>query len=179
MNDVLGMAPPEPEKKFPFILGLIPCWNRDYLDPAWSVVRPGIEEIAQLALGEFDALFVWQQIFSGQFQLYMGYTDKTGVITPQSRYQMALTEKLRTPDKDFLGFFILDIFRKKSVHVFAAYIMPEYRDKNLWEMGYEYIESQVKMIGAKELSVTMPKATLESMKARGFEEGLLNMRKVL
>jgi hypothetical protein len=178
MNDVLGMAPPAPEKKSPVIIGLIPCWNRFFLDPAWSVVRPGVEEIAQIALGEFNALFVWQQIFSGQFQLYMAYIDKTGTAT-EARFQEMFVERLRTPDKDFAGFFILDVMRKNSIHVFAAYILPEYRDKNLWELGLNYIESQVKMIGAKELSVTMPRSTLESMKGRGFEEGLLNMRKIL
>jgi hypothetical protein len=177
MSDVLGMEPLAPAR-YPVIIGLLPCWNRDFLDPAWSVVRPGVEELAQIALGEFDAYWVWQQIYSGQFQLYMGYTDKTGKATPKE-YQMMFPEKLRTPDKDYLGFFILDVFRKNSVHVFAAYIMPEFRDKGIWEMGYEYIESQVKAIGAKELSVTMPRSTLLSMKARGFEEGLLNMRKIL
>jgi hypothetical protein len=178
MNDVLGMVPPVPEKKSPVIIGLIPCWNRFFLDPAWSVVRPGVEEIAQIALDEFSALYVWQQIFSGRFQLYMGYLDKTGTAT-EARFQEMFVEKLRTPEKDFAGFFILDVMKEKAIHVFAAYIMPEYRDKNLWELGFNYIESQVKMIGAKELTVTMPRATLESMKARGFEEGLLNMRKIL
>jgi len=142
------------------------------------VVRPGVEELAQIALDEFDPYWVWQQIYSGQFQLYLAYTDGTGMATPE-KFQEMFVEKIRTPDKNFIGFFILDVFRKKSVHVFAAYIMPEYRDKNVWEMGMEYIESQVNMIGAKELTVTMPRATLESMKARGFEEGLLNMRKIL
>jgi hypothetical protein len=177
MSDVLGMVPPAPVKS-PVIIGLLPCWNRDFLDPAWSVVRPGVEELAQIALGEFDAYWVWQQIYSGQFQLYMAYTDKTGTAT-QDRFQAMFPEKLRTPDKDYVGFFILDVFRKKAVHVFAGYIMPEFRDKGIWEMGYDYIESQVKMIGAKEVTVTMPASTLPSMKARGFEEGLLNMRKIL
>jgi len=178
MTNVLGMAPPPEQKKYPIIIGLIPCWNRFFLDPVWTVIRPGVQELAQIALDEFDALWVWQQIFSGQFQLYMAYTDKTGTATPE-RYQEMIVEKLRKPSEDFVGFFILDVFRKRSVHVFAAYIMPEYRDKTLWEIGYDYIESQVKALGAKELTVTMPKSTLESMKKRGFEEGLLNMRKVL
>jgi hypothetical protein len=142
------------------------------------VVRPGIEELAQIALGEFDPYWVWQQIYSGQFQLYMGYTDKTGTATPE-RFQMMFPEKLRTPEKDYIGFFILDVFRKKSVHVFAAYIMPEFRDKGIFEMAYDYIESQVKLIGAKELSATLSSVAAESMRARGFETGLVNVRKIL
>ena len=177
MNDVLGMVPLAPAKS-PVIIGLLPCWNRFFLDPAWSVVRPGVEELAQIALGEFDPYWVWQQVYSGQFQLYVAYTDSTGTATPE-KFQEMFVEKIRTPEKDYIGFFILDVFRKKSVHVFAAYIMPEYRDKGIWEIGMTYIESQVNMIGAKELSVTMPRTTLESMKARGFEEGLMNMRKIL
>jgi len=178
MTDVLGMKPPDVAAKSPVIIGLIPCQNRFFLDAVWPSIKPGVEEIAQLALGEFESYWVWQQIFSGQQQLYVGYLDRTGTATPE-RFQEMFIEKLRTPEKDFVGFFLLDVFRKKSVHVFAAYIMPEYRDKNLWEIGYDYIEKQVRAIGAKELTVTMPKATLESMKKRGFEEGLLNMRKIL
>lgn len=179
MNDVLGMAPPAPTPaKSPVIIGLIPCWNRYFLDPVWGVIRSGVEEIAQIALDEFDPYWVWQQIYSGQFQLYVGYIDKTGTATPE-KFQEMFVERLRNPSVDYAGFFILDVFRKKSVHVFAAYILPEFRDKNLWTLGYDYIESQIKAIGAKEMTVTMPRHTLDSMKQRGFEEGLLNMRKKL
>jgi ribosomal protein S18 acetylase RimI-like enzyme len=177
MNDVLGI-PPASTGKHPLIVGLLPCWNRDFLDPAWSVVRPGVEELAQIALGEFDPYWVWQQIYSGQFQLYVGYTDLTGKATPKE-YQMMFPEKLRTPEKDYLGFFILDVFRKKAIHVFAAYIMPEFRGRGIYEMAYDYIESQVKMIGAKEVTATVSKEAAEAMKVRGFETGLVNVRKIL
>jgi len=178
MNNVLGMVPESTEKKSPVIIGLIPCWNRFFLDPAWSAVRLGVQELAQIALDEFTPLYVWQQVFSGRFQLYLAYIDRTGTAT-EPKYQEMFVERLRTPLVDFAGFFILDVMREKAIHVFAGYIMPEYRDKNLWQIGYDYIESQVKSIGAKELTVTMPKETLESMKARGYDEGLLNMRKIL
>jgi len=184
MNDVLGI-PPAPTGRYPLILGLMPCWNQDYLNAAWPVVRPGVEELAQIAGGEFDSLFVYQQVFSGRFQLYMGYTDLTGKAIPKE-YQMHLPEKLRTAEKDFLGFFILDLFRPKAIHVFAAYIMPEFRNRGIYEIAYEYIESQVKMIGAKEVTASVSKEAAESMRGRGFEmgfadikTGLVDVRKIL
>lgn len=180
MSNVLGMVPPAPAKS-PVIIGLIPCWNRFFLDPMWTVVCPGVEELSKQYANEFDPFepyWVWQQIYSGQFQLYVGYTDKAGTATPE-KFQEMFVEKIRTPDKDFIGFFILDVFRKKAVHVFAAYIMPEFRDKGVFEIAYDYIESQVKAIGAKELTATVPNEVADSMRARGYRSGLTNMKKIL
>jgi GNAT superfamily N-acetyltransferase len=175
MNDVLGIVPP-PSKIQPVIIGLIPCYNMDFLQPAWSVVRPGVEEVAQIALGEFSALSVYQGIYSGRYQLYLAYLDPSNTATEENNQRMFI-DKLRTPDVDFGGFCILDIMRNESVHVFAVYIMPQYRGKNLWDIGVSYIEKEIKKIGAKVITSSVQRHTLDAMKARGYEEALVNVRK--
>ncbi|TFH33346.1 MAG: hypothetical protein E4G97_00795 [Deltaproteobacteria bacterium] len=177
MNDVLGIAPPPPKvEKSPVIIGLIPCWNRFFLDPAWTVVRPGVQEIAQISPDEFDAQFVWQQIYTGQFQLYLSYIDRTGTAT-EDRFQEMFVEKLRKPEVDFAGFAIIDVMRRHSIHVFGVYIMPEFRGKNLWDLGVDYIERQIKSIGAKCITSSVQPYALEAMKRRGYEAYTMNVRK--
>jgi hypothetical protein len=166
-------------RKLPIIIGLVPVWRPDVLDLIWPVIRPGIDELTKTSIEEYEVLYLWQRVYSGMLQLYMVYLDLSGTATDET-YQQVFVDKISKPQEDYIGFFMLDPFAgPKTVHVFSAYVIPEYRDRKVFDMGMRYIEKQVRRMGAKELTTRMSRSTLEAMKSYGFEEGGLNMRKKL
>lgn len=174
------VMPPEPVARpteAKLVIGLIPAVNRFALDIVWPVIRPGVQEVAQLCEGEWDPYRVWKEVFGGTMHLYMGYLDRTGQAKPEN-FQEMFTQRLRNPFEDYAGFMAVQ-FLDTSAHVFAAYIMPAFRNSNIWQVGYDYIEAEVRKIGCPYLSVSMPHSTVESMKRRGFVEVMTNMRKKL
>ena len=53
------------------VVGLIPCQNRYYLDLVWPIIRPGVQELANMSLGEITDFKVWSEIYGGSLQLYL------------------------------------------------------------------------------------------------------------
>lgn len=168
----------QPQAQPQFIMGLIPCLNRAFLDAVWQVIRPGVEELAQRSNGEFEAYRVWKEVYGGSMHLYMAYADRTGQSVDPKRFQEIFVQKLNTPHQDFAGFSIVQ-FLDTSAHVFAVYIMPEFRQSNLWPLGMKFIEDQIKSIGAPYISVSTGSEHRESMVRYGYMENHVTFRKKL
>lgn len=158
------------------VIGLIPCQNRYYLDLVWPIIKPGVVELANASEGEWTDFRVWSEIYGGSFQLYMIYLN-TDPAKPGVN-QEAFVEKLKTPDKDYAGFYIIQLLQT-SVHVFAAWVQPEYRKSNVISRAGDFLEEQVKGMGAPYLSLATHPMFAEALFARGYKRTTVNFRKKL
>lgn len=131
------------------IMGLIPVKDRYFLDIVLPVIRPGIEEIANKSMGEYDYYSVVQDLLSGAMQLYMAYVDHDGIT--EKEFQKAFIGKLNDPTKDYVGFSIIQLLHT-SLHIFQGYVAPEYRNTDVLGLGFTFLESQAKLLGAPYLS---------------------------
>jgi len=166
---------PDPEAKL--IMGLIPCANRLYLGVAWPIIQPGVAELAQESLGEWDEWRVFREVYGGTMQLYMGYIDKTNTAQ-EDKFQEIFVEKLKTPETDYVGFLILQ-FLEKSAHIFAAYVMPAYRSSNVLAIGFKYIENEVRKMGAPYISLSTRPDVSGALQSLGFRAQYMTYRKKL
>lgn len=161
-----------------FIMGLIPCLNRTFIDRVWPVIRSGIQELSQLSHGEWEPYRVWKEVYGGSMHLYMAYADRSGESIDPKRFQEIFVAKLNEPHQDFAGFAIVQFF-ETAAHVFAVYIMPQFRQTNLWPLGMKFIEDQIKGIGAPYISVSTGLEHKGSLERHGYANVHTTYRKKL
>lgn len=158
-----------PEEPKPQIaIGLIPCLNSYFVEKAWSVILPIVKDFAEKSQGEYNIYKVYRDIFYGGAHLYMAYVT-TEQVTNENR-QKILMDCMDNPSKNFAGY-ILVRPDPESVHLWQAYIVPEYQNTNVRELGFKYIEEQMKQIGAPYMTFSSLRNEWALMcKKYGFEE---------
>ena len=171
----LTEAPPIPARP-QIVIGLIPCQNRYYLDLIWPIVKPGVVELANSTMGEWSDFKIWSEIYGGSLQLYLVYENSTP--TKEGMNQEAFIEKLKTPDKDYVGFFVIQLL-PTSVHVFAAWVQPQYRRSDMISRAGDFLEEQVKTMGAPYLSLATDPMFEDALIRRGYKRTTVNFRKKL
>jgi ribosomal protein S18 acetylase RimI-like enzyme len=159
------------------ILGLLPCQNQFLLNAVAPVILPGIKELAAASLGEFTAYQVMNDILYGAKQLHLGYADRTGIKPEQ--FQETFAKKLMEPAKDFVGFSVIEPLRNAGFHIFAVYIMPEFRGSNMMKNGLEYLEAEAKKMGSPYISLSTAHGNGIAFSALGYVETYSNYRKQL
>ncbi len=175
---VMEMAPEQKVVREPkLIIGLVPCFNRLFLDTVWPVIRPSVEELASMCQGEWKFHKIWTDTFGGAMHLYMAYMDRTGMATNE-KFQEYFVNKLSKPTEDYVGWFAVQLFQD-TAHVFAAYVHPNYRNTNVWNLGYDFVEAEVKRIGLPYISAAMPRNRVALMEKKGFTEVMTYLRKKL
>ena len=183
MNDVLGLAKdPSPEQSVEpkLVIGLMPVDFTGALNLAWKMIFPGLEELARDGSDDFTPFGVRVGMFNKAYWVYLFYMDTTGKATPD-QFQNIFSEKLQTPEEDFVGFVVVEPFRQRGVgmeaHIFAAYVMPKYRTTNVAILGIEQIEGQMKEL--KHTAVTLCTRPDVSMafKSLGYKTTTMNYRK--
>jgi len=170
-NTVVDITP-----KPQIVVGLIPCQNRYYLDLVWPIIRPGVQELANMSLGEISDFKIWSEIYGGSLQLYLIYTNSIPIKAGVN--QEAFIEKLKTPDKDFVGFYVIQLLQT-SVHVYLAWVQPEYRQSQMISRAGEFVEEQAKNMGAPYLSVATHPMFSDALIKRGYTPTTHNFRKKL
>ena len=160
------------------IMGLIPCQNRYFQDLVWPVIRPGVVELASASEGEWTEFRAWREVYAGSFQLYICYMNKSAEQLKEGINQEAFVNKLKTPADGYAGFFALQL-QDVGVHIFCAYIAPEYRKTNVASMALEFLEQQVKAMGAPYISGCAIPELLEAAKKRGYVPTVMSFRKKL
>jgi ribosomal protein S18 acetylase RimI-like enzyme len=157
------------------ILGLLPCQNQYLLNAVAPVILPGLKELAEASMGEFEPGQIMFDILYGQKQLHMGYADLTGIQPEQ--FQETFAKKLQEPARDFVGFSIIEPLRNAGFHIFAVYIMPEYRGSNMMKNGLEYLEVEAKKMGSPYISLSTAHGNGVAFSALGYVETTSNFRK--
>lgn len=160
------------------IIGLIPALNRYYQDLVWAIIRPGVIELAGLSEGEWTDFKVFRDVYGGSDQLYLIYANNSEDRFTPGINQPAFIEKLKTPDKDYIGFFILQLF-DHSVHVFCGWVAPQYRNTGIADKCSKFIEEQVKVMGAEYLSTSVLPGYGEALTRRGYKKTTEVYRKKL
>jgi len=159
------------------ILGLLPCMNQFLLNAVAPIILPGIKELAEASMGEFTAYQVMNDILFGSKQLHMGYADRTG-ITPE-QFQETFAKKLLEPARNFVGFSVIEPLRNAGFHIYAVYIMPEFRDSNMMQNGLAYLEAEAKKMGSPFISMAMRHDASGALSSLGYVETTSNYRKQL
>lgn len=163
-----------------FVIGIIPCQNRFFLDRVWPVISPAVDDLASASLEEWTAFRVWREIFAGTMHLYMAYVNNQTLITPE-KFQEEFFGKLKDPAREFAGFMLLQIHlgNETAAHIFAVHIQPEYRQSNLLVNGMKFIEREIRNMKAKYISLSTRGEYSEAMRRFGFQETTVNFRKKL
>ena len=159
------------------ILGLLPCQNQYLLNAVSPVILPGLKELAAASMGEFEPGQIMFDILYGQKQLHMGYADRTGIRPEQ--FQETFAKNLQEPAKDFVGFSIIEPIRTAGFHIFAVYIMPEFRDSNMMQNGLAYLEAEAKKMGSPFISLCTRHDASGAFARMGYVETTANYRKQL
>ena len=176
-SNVIEIMPKVEQGRAQLILGLLPCMNQFLLNAVAPVILPGIKELAEASMGEFTAYQVMNDILFGGKQLHMGYADRTG-ITPE-QFQETFAKKLQEPAKDFVGFSVIEPLRNAGFHIFAVYIMPEFRGSNMMQNGLAYLEGEAKKMGSPYISMSMAHRNGIALSTLGYVETTSNYRKQL
>jgi len=159
------------------ILGLLPSLNQFLLNAVSPVILPGLKELAAASMGEFEPGQIMFDILYGQKQIHLGYADRTGIQPEQ--FQETFARKLQEPAKDFVGFSIIEPLRTAGFHIFAVYIMPEFRDSNMMQNGLAYLEAEAKKMGSPYISLSTAHGNGIAFSTLGYVETTSNYRKQL
>ena len=147
-------------------MGVIPCKDRFFLDKALMLVKPGIEELVAMNEGEDTYYRIVGDLYSGVKQLEMIFVEAENI--PADKEQAVVIGKtLQIADKEYAGFVIIE-FWQSSLHIYQAYIMPQYRGIDTLRQAYDNIINQAKLVGAPYLSLCT--ARNEGAKHFGFKE---------
>ena len=176
-SNVIEMAPKPNQVRAQLILGLLPCLNQFLLNAVSPIILPGLKELAEASMGEFTAGQIMNDILYGGKQLHLGYADRTGIQPEQ--FQETFAKKLQEPAKDFVGFSIIEPLRNSGFHIFAVYIMPEFRDSNMMQNGLAYLEAEAKKMGSPFISLCTRHDASGAFARMGYIETTSNYRKQL
>ena len=176
-SNVIEMTPKMEPARAQLILGLLPCQNQYLLNAVAPVILPGIKELAEASMGEFTASQVMNDLYFGGKQLHMGYADRTGIQPEQ--FQETFAKKLQEPAKDFVGFSVIEPLRNAGFHIYAVYIMPEFRESNMMQLGLAYLEGEAKKMGSPFISMAMRHDASGALARLGYVETTSNYRKKL
>jgi len=159
------------------ILGLLPSLNQFLLNAVSPVILPGLKELAAASMGEFEPGQIMFDILYGQKQIHLGYADRTGIQPEQ--FQETFAKKLQEPAKDFVGFSVIEPLRNAGFHIFAVYIVPEFRGSNMMKNGLEYLEAEAKKMGSPYISLSTAHGNGIAFSTLGYVETTSNYRKQL
>jgi hypothetical protein len=136
---------PEKEIEPKLILGQIPCFNVQLVGALWALIKPQVEKFAAESVGEYTVNEVWQSIYFGKSFVYFSYLsqDEKDIEYANRGSEFANLLALRyltqKKEKDLCGFMIVRL-DPDSVHIWNAYIYPEYQNTNIFELGYKAVE---------------------------------------
>ena len=169
----------QPEQvKIQLIMGLIPCQNQYILNVVSPVIMPGLRELERMAMEEYTAGQIMNDILFGAKQLHMAYLEKS-VFVPEDKYQEQFISYMQNPQEKFVGFTIIEPLRHSGFHIFGLYIMPEYRETNVIKYGLTYLEEQARKMGSPYLSAATRHDVSGALAKLGFMETTCNYRKKL
>lgn len=146
----------------------VPCFS-PLVNMVWPTIKTIVEELARESYGEFESFDVFKEIYFGSAFLYMGY-----MVEDKERYDRGEEVK-----KTFVGYAIVKL-DKSSAHIWQVYIVPEYRATNVFEIGYLWIEAEMKKVGARYMSLSAQRALWGSACQKlGYNETFTIFRKKL
>src|SRR3990167_5283554 len=138
------------------IMELAETHSKSKFDAAWAQIKAGVEELASASAGEDDAYSVAHSLIFGLSHLYVG--------------------RLNNAEQTFVGFLIIR-YEPQSVHIWQAYIVPEFRKTNVFQMGADFIEREFKKVGAKHVTFSATREWGETIERLGFTRTFTLWRK--
>jgi ribosomal protein S18 acetylase RimI-like enzyme len=176
-SNVIEIMPKAEPARAQLLMGLLPCQNQYLLNAVAPIILPALKELAEASMGEFTAYQVMNDILFGGKQLHMGYADRTGIRPEQ--FQETFAKKLQEPAKDFVGFSVIEPLRNAGFHIYAVYIMPEFRETNMMQLGLAYLEAEAKKMGSPFISLSTRHDASGAFARAGYVETTSNYRKQL
>lgn len=143
----LGYVPPSaeaPPKKQKLVLKAAPPYS-PMINMIWPTIKPFVQELADASFGEFTVWDTWLRIFYGPYVLYAGY-----IVDDIDAYNAG-----KPYTETFAGYLII-LYDKESkgVHIWQAFILPQFRGVELLKEGYSEIEKEFSKMGSPYMSVS-------------------------
>ena len=149
-NPIMKMPTPAPAPAPTgpqFVLEQVPCLSL-LVNMVWPTIKPYVQELAGESAGEFSEMDVFQEVMYGSAFLYMGY-----MVKDAEAYK-----KGEPVEKTFVAYAIAKLNTKlygpDTVHVWQACIVPEYRNTNVFELGWMKLREEFTKMGAKKVSLS-------------------------
>ncbi|NKE69905.1 hypothetical protein [Candidatus Manganitrophus noduliformans] len=155
---MIRMAEVVPPESPQLHIELAVTFPKDKFDAIWSEIKPFVEELAAASAGEYDAYSVAHALLFGTAHLYVG--------------------RLTNPARTFVGYLLIR-YEPQSCHIWQAYIAPEFRKTNVFQMGADYIEREFKKMGAKQITFSATREWGEVIEKMGFTRTYTIWRKSL
>lgn len=165
-----AMPPVVAQTKQPqLVMEQTPCFS-PLVNMVWPTIKPCAEELAAQSFKEFDVYDVYKEIYFGSALLFMGY-----IVDDREAYEKGDPSVKKT----FVGYVLVKL-EKNAAHIWQVYIVEAHRHTNVFELGYAWLEAELKKIGAKQLSMSVSKLHWDNAcKKIGFTETFTLYRKDL
>jgi len=151
-GETVEAKPEEAKEGESLIVGVVPALNKLFLDAAWNVIRPAVEKITNMSMGEYKLEQVYWKIFYGNAFLYMAYFDSIDPKTTEQAYiAVKLGSRPEETKKKCIGYFILQPVDSGCL-IWQAFILRAYQNEDTLRLGVEKIKAEAKRIGAPYLS---------------------------
>lgn len=177
-SNVIEMAPKSEPGKTQIIFGLIPNQNQYILNLISPIILPGLKELADTSLEEFTVGQVMNDILFGGKQLHLIYSDSSGTATKEL-HQERFAQMLQTPERGYAGFVIIEPLRIAGFHIYAGYVLPEFRNTNILSLGLAYLEGEAKKMGSPYISMATRPNVADGLERLGYKPTTMNYRKKL
>lgn len=165
------------EKTSHMVIGVLPCYST-FVTLGWGFIKEICEEFVGLSMNEYSSYEVWQAIFYGRAQLYMGFEHDEDL--PQEKQGEVVMKNIMEKNKDkFIGYFVIRM-DDKAIHVWQAHIEPKHRNTGVFRRAFEYLEGQARLIKAPYITFASHRKDWAPIAKRfGFSETFVNYRKEL
>jgi hypothetical protein len=146
-------------------LAIVPWYNAFLLNKAIALIKPGMEELTAAYPTEGEYFNVYVSLQAGSRELVIMFADEQE--TSPEKEQFVALQKLMDSPKDFAGFYITELCNS-GIHLFAAWIAPQYRTGELIQQGFSNLMKKVELANAPYLTTcTREKGLVEKL---GFTE---------
>lgn len=167
--EIMAIEKPPATKQPHVVIGLVPCLNHLFLDPAWETISEYVDEMSSATDGEYSSYEVYESLFCGRSHLFMAYMNDTDTVSEENM-QILTLRHLQDKKKNFVGYLIMR-YERDSIHIWQGFIMPEYRNTNLPGYAFRFVENEAKRIKAPHITFSSPRSGWgDFCKASGYKE---------
>ncbi|MEO2054689.1 MAG: hypothetical protein ABGX83_05260 [Nitrospira sp.] len=139
-------------------LDLVVCSSLKDLKQPWKIISPYVKELADQSMGEYSPSDVAHALLYGVAVLYMGW--------------------IKGDPRKFVGFMILR-YEPRSVHVWQAYILPEFRGTDAFDIGAKHLIEEIEAFDYRYITFSATKDIARRIAGMGFQPTFQIWRKDL
>ena len=151
-------------------IGHVDSKFREMFEILWNLIRPHVEAIANTTLAEYSAYHVRESIRHGFSDLWIGYIDRTCVANSANAQENFVSFMDTRKYEDIFGY-VVTRYEPNSVHIWQAYVKPEFQHTNAMEQGFKFLCDTMKNYSAEYLTFSSNRQGWKDVAEKlGFQE---------